>query len=100
MTATNQSDRSRSGSRAATRPSAPYLNCPRCGLSIEVRSRWLAIRHCPRCIARTRTVVELFGSGLPADARHGSDALSQAPATEEPPSMQGASLCAVRSKGR
>jgi hypothetical protein len=43
-----------------------YLNCPRCGLSIAVRSRWLAIKHCPRCVARQRTVVELFGSRLPA----------------------------------
>ncbi len=45
---------------------APYLNCPRCGLSIEVRSRWLAITHCPRCVARARRAVELFSSRLPA----------------------------------
>jgi hypothetical protein len=80
VTATNQTDRPRTGSRSDARPSAPYLNCPRCGLSIEVRSRWLAIRHCPRCVARTRTVVELFSSGLPADALYAFDSLPQASA--------------------
>ncbi len=55
-------------SRFDVRLTASYLNCPRCGLSIEVRSPLLAIRHCPRCIGRSRTVVELFGSGLPVDA--------------------------------
>lgn len=80
MTATNQTDQSRTGSRSDTRPTAPYLNCPRCGLSIEVRSRWLAIRHCPRCVARTRTVVELFSSGLPADALYATGSLPQASA--------------------
>jgi hypothetical protein len=49
-------------------PAAPYLNCPRCGLSLAVRSRWLAITHCPRCVARARTIVELFRSRLPASA--------------------------------
>ncbi len=45
-----------------------FLNCPRCGLSVEVRSRWMAIRHCPRCLGRARTLVELFSSSLPAEA--------------------------------
>jgi hypothetical protein len=45
----------------------PYLNCPRCGLSITLRSRWMAIRHCPRCLGHTRTPVELFSAQLPAD---------------------------------
>jgi hypothetical protein len=50
---------------------APYLNCPRCGLSIDVRSRWLAVTHCPRCVARAHTIVELFSSRLPARALYG-----------------------------
>jgi hypothetical protein len=45
-----------------------YLNCPRCGLSIELRSQWLAVQHCPRCIARARTAVKLFSSTLPVEA--------------------------------
>jgi hypothetical protein len=49
------------------RPAMPYLNCPRCGLSITLRSRWMAIRHCPRCLGHTRTPVELFSAQLPAD---------------------------------
>ncbi|MGO9751295.1 MAG: hypothetical protein ACLP8S_02010 [Solirubrobacteraceae bacterium] len=61
------------GSRSDARLVASYLNCPRCGLGIEVRARWLTIRHCPRCVARSQTVVALFGSGLPADAFYAAD---------------------------
>jgi len=43
------------------------LNCSRCGLTIKVRAPWLAIRFCPRCLARTQTVVELFSSPLPQE---------------------------------
>ncbi len=48
------------------RTARSYLNCPRCGLTIELRVPSLAIRHCPRCVARSHTVVDLYGSGLPA----------------------------------
>jgi hypothetical protein len=61
-------------------PATPYLNCPRCGLSIALRSRWLAITHCPRCVARSRTIVELFSSRLPARALYGENWLPQADA--------------------
>jgi hypothetical protein len=44
-----------------------YLNCPRCGLSIVPRAEWLGVEHCPRCLARCRTVVELFASRLPTE---------------------------------
>jgi hypothetical protein len=54
------------------RPAPPYLNCPRCGLSIALRSR-LVIRHCPRCLGRTRTVVELFSSQLPTDVLYANN---------------------------
>ena len=47
--------------------SAPYLICPRCRLSIRLRGPSLRIVHCPRCVARTRTLVELFASTLPAE---------------------------------
>ncbi len=43
-----------------------HLNCPRCGLTIELSVPSLAIRHCPRCVARSHTVVDLYGSGLRA----------------------------------
>jgi hypothetical protein len=56
-----------------------HLNCPRCGLSIEVRPYRTAIRHCPRCVARNRVIVELFfSSALPADVRYDESLLSQA----------------------
>jgi hypothetical protein len=63
---------------AAAHQAAVYLNCPRCGLSIEMRSRWLAIRHCPRCVTRAHTAVELFSSGLPSSVLYASDSLPQA----------------------
>jgi hypothetical protein len=42
------------------------LSCPRCGLGIKPRARWLEIEHCPRCMARSRIAVRLFSSALPA----------------------------------
>ena len=42
-----------------------HLNCPRCGLSIPMRPHRAAIRHCPRCVARSRVIVELFCSTSP-----------------------------------
>ena len=50
-----------------------YLNCPRCGLSIAPRAEWLQIEHCPRCLARSRTLVELFASTLPTEALYRHD---------------------------
>jgi hypothetical protein len=44
-----------------------FLNCPRCGLTIKVRAPWLAIRFCPRCLARSQTIVGLFSFPLPAE---------------------------------
>jgi hypothetical protein len=54
---------------------APYLNCPRCGLSITLKTHWLAIKHCPRCLGRHRTLVEMFRSPLPADALYANTSL-------------------------
>jgi hypothetical protein len=42
-----------------------HLDCPRCGLSIAARYPWLAMTHCPRCIARAGVAVRLFSSELP-----------------------------------
>jgi DNA-directed RNA polymerase subunit RPC12/RpoP len=36
-----------------------HLSCSRCGLTIAPRAQWLAVQHCPRCIARSRTLVIL-----------------------------------------
>ena len=52
-----------------------HLNCPRCGLSIEVRPCRTTIRHCPRCVARSRVIVELFSSTLPADVLYDENSL-------------------------
>jgi hypothetical protein len=45
---------------------APFLNCPRCGLSIRPKTRWMTIEQCPRCLARARVAVKMFSSALPA----------------------------------
>jgi hypothetical protein len=42
-----------------------HLNCPRCGLTIRPKARWLTIEHCPRCLARSRLPVRLSVSTLP-----------------------------------
>jgi hypothetical protein len=39
-----------------------YLSCPRCGLSLALKSQWPAMKHCPRCVARSRTLIELSSS--------------------------------------
>ncbi len=57
-----------------------HLNCPRCGLSIAVRPHRAAIRHCPRCVARSRVIVELFTSTLPADVLYAENSLPRADA--------------------
>ncbi len=52
-----------------------HLNCPRCGLSILVRPHRAAIGHCPRCVGRSRVIVELFSSTLPADVLYDENSL-------------------------
>lgn len=54
------------------------LNCPRCGLSIAVRSPWLVMTHCPRCVARARTAVELISSEMPASVPYAAGLLPSA----------------------
>jgi hypothetical protein len=44
-----------------------YLNCPRCGLGIAQTARSRPFVHCPRCLGRARTRVELFASTLRAE---------------------------------
>lgn len=39
-----------------------HLTCPRCGWGITLKTRWLAVRHCPRCVARRHVTVRLSGS--------------------------------------
>jgi len=44
-----------------------YLNCPRCGLGIAQTAGSRRFVHCPRCLGRARTRVELFASTLRAE---------------------------------
>ena len=50
--------------RATARALSSQLDCPRCGLTIEPRAPWLAIRYCPRCLARSHRIVELSQSAI------------------------------------
>ncbi len=44
-----------------------HLDCPRCGLTLKPRARWLVVEH---CIARTGTAVKLSLSVFPAPQRY------------------------------
>jgi hypothetical protein len=67
-------------SAAGNRPSMTgevmrYLGCPRCGLSVPLRTQWLVADHCPQCAAHTCTLVDLVVSAEAlggGDASHGS----------------------------
>jgi hypothetical protein len=42
-----------------TKWGGPAMRCPRCKLLIAPRMPTLSPRHCPRCLARRRVLVEL-----------------------------------------
>jgi NAD-dependent SIR2 family protein deacetylase len=65
----------------AAHTAVSYMNCPRCGLSIQVRRGRETIRHCPRCVARHRRLVELFASALPPETLYEQD---RVPGSERP----------------
>ena len=44
----------------------PYMHCARCGLSVRVRTPYLVVDHCPRCLARRRLAVPMSRSDNPA----------------------------------
>jgi hypothetical protein len=37
----------------------PHQVCPRCGLSLRPRMRWMTVQYCPRCIAFARIPVRM-----------------------------------------
>jgi hypothetical protein len=47
----------------------PYLNCPRCKLSIRIQNANLAMDRCPRCLARSGRVAHLEFADRPLSAR-------------------------------
>ena len=52
----------------------PYMNCPRCGLSIRIRAAYLTVDWCPRCLARAGTAIPMQSS----DQRPGRSASAEA----------------------
>ena len=73
----------RADDQAANSHAVSFLNCPRCGLSIRPKTRWLAAEHCSRCLARARVAVRMFSSRLPAAElyREGQAPQARAPGT-------------------
>jgi uncharacterized OB-fold protein len=71
-------DRRASGARGEL----SVLRCPRCGLTVAPRASWLAITYCPRCLARSHTIVGL------SDAEEAQKALTSdgTPPTRRPTS--------------
>lgn len=69
-----------------------YLNCGRCGLEIKVQAAFQRVENCPRCLARTATVMPmvLSTSRVTLAAGWGQRASDQAndpdfePADDEP----------------
>jgi hypothetical protein len=53
--------------RAEVVESPLQLHCPRCGLAMSARSRWIAAKHCPRCVARAHKLVVLLTDSAEAD---------------------------------
>jgi hypothetical protein len=50
----------------------PYLNCPRCRLSIRIQNANLAMDSCPRCLARSGRVAHLQLADRPLNAHQGA----------------------------
>jgi hypothetical protein len=42
------------------------MHCPRCGLTIRLRSPYLTVEYCSRCLARAKRAVVLERSGASA----------------------------------
>jgi hypothetical protein len=53
--------------RAGVLGSTVHLRCPRCGLAMLARPRWIAAKHCPRCVARAHKLVELLTDSAETD---------------------------------
>lgn len=65
--------------RSVVAASQRFLNCSRCGLTIQVRFTWLRPEHCPRCLARARVAHPMFQSPLPfSQLTAGQPAVQQA----------------------
>jgi len=60
-----------------------YLCCPRCGLNMTLKSRWPALRHCPRCEAHDRTTVEFRSLPAPLGRLHAMSAPQTPPTASQ-----------------
>jgi hypothetical protein len=52
--------------RRPTRDGGIDQTCPRCGITVHVRSPAMAVRYCPHCMARARIATPMPMSGPPA----------------------------------
>jgi hypothetical protein len=60
----------------------PFVNCPRCGLSIRLRAAYLAPERCPRCLVRRSEDVAMYVSDEPGGPPAGGEP-GQQPAGDE-----------------
>lgn len=70
------------GRSAAHRDPSLLSSCPRCGLSIRQKFHWLAVEHCPRCLAHAHLAVTLISS--PPTGENVAYAPRAAPRAERP----------------
>jgi hypothetical protein len=70
--------RSRGSAAAAAARASTFLNCPRCELSAQRKTRLLGIEHCPRWTAPARIPVRLFFSALPTVEMYRESAMPHA----------------------
>jgi hypothetical protein len=69
-----------------------YVNCPRCGLAVQLRASFLALRHCPRCVAQRGIAVEM----LTSDSRTLPASIGRADGRAAPPSIHQARAAVPR----
>jgi hypothetical protein len=69
-----------------------YLNCPKCGLSLQFRISYLMVEHCPRCLARRGVAVGMVVSDsrawppvTPTTVKPGARAPADRPSVEDEP---------------
>ncbi|GAC1484841.1 MAG: hypothetical protein NVS1B9_01910 [Solirubrobacteraceae bacterium] len=62
----------------------PYMNCPRCSLSVRVRADYLKLERCPRCLARTGESLPLYQTDTPREQPpSGNGSLRAEPALDD-----------------
>jgi late competence protein required for DNA uptake (superfamily II DNA/RNA helicase) len=67
-----------------------HMHCHRCNLTLEVRSAYLTMEYCPRCIAHARiaTPMALRNDQPYADSTTGEKAISVRRSSQSPSALR------------